>query len=312
MQHHATSQPVSSSSPLEFLWLELTNRCNLQCTHCYSSSSPYSGELDVLTAGDYIRLLNESYELGCRQVQFIGGEPTLNKALPSLIEHASNIGYEFIEVFTNLLHLSDELISLFQKHRIAVATSFYSRNSLTHDSITKSPGSFNRTTTNIRKVLSAGVGLRVGIVEMEENSGELEATMHYLNALGITDIGHDHVRGFGRAQPGEKCSMENLCGRCAEGVLAIGPDGVVAPCIMSKSWPVGSILGNALEDVVGSETLSLVRQQIAQATSNNAFCQPDCGPNNKECMPECGPSRQCPPCGPNAGQKCEPNRNCSP
>jgi sulfatase maturation enzyme AslB (radical SAM superfamily) len=28
------------SKPLDFLWLELTNRCNLQCTHCYADSGP--------------------------------------------------------------------------------------------------------------------------------------------------------------------------------------------------------------------------------------------------------------------------------
>ncbi len=311
MQYHAASQPVSTPSPLEFLWLELTNRCNLQCTHCYSSSSPYSGERDVLTGNDYIRLLNESYELGCRQVQFIGGEPTLNNALPTLVEHASNVGYEFIEVFTNLIHLTDSLIEIFQKHKVAVATSFYSRNFLTHDSITKSPGSFNRTTMNIRRVLAAGISLRVGIVEMEKNAGELTATTEYLNTLGITNIGHDYVRGFGRAQADENCSMENLCGRCADGVLAVGPDGIVAPCIMASKWPVGSILDNSLEDVVRSEALSMIRQKIAVATTNNAYCHPECGPN-KQCIPECSPSKQCPPCGPNGGHKCPPNRECSP
>ncbi|MCJ7597684.1 MAG: radical SAM protein, partial [Methyloceanibacter sp.] len=50
------------SNTLDFLWLELTNRCNLQCVHCYTESHPHSGDRDLLTAQDYDRLMREAYE----------------------------------------------------------------------------------------------------------------------------------------------------------------------------------------------------------------------------------------------------------
>jgi MoaA/NifB/PqqE/SkfB family radical SAM enzyme len=312
--HEEPVRNVPSNQPkFDFLWLELTNRCNLQCSHCYSGSSPYSGDRDFLTEADYLRLIEESYALGCRQIQFIGGEPTLNKSLPVLIESASKIGYEFVEVFTNLVKVSDVLIDTFKKYRVSIATSFYSTNALTHDGITGSVGSFSRTTVNMRKILAAGLDLRVGLIEMEANSGEYQSVFNYLTEMGVMNIGYDRIRGFGRAQENDTCSMTELCGHCAEGVLAIGPDGVVAPCIMSKQWPVGSVLFSNLTEIACSETLRATRQRIAEATSStDAFCQPECGPNNKQCIPECGPSRQCPPCGPNAGHKCPPNGNCTP
>jgi uncharacterized radical SAM superfamily Fe-S cluster-containing enzyme len=76
----AFDQPVETSShQIEFLWLELTNRCNLRCVHCYADSGPHGYKLDRLVADDYRRLIDEARELGCDQVQFIGGEPTLDK-----------------------------------------------------------------------------------------------------------------------------------------------------------------------------------------------------------------------------------------
>jgi uncharacterized radical SAM superfamily Fe-S cluster-containing enzyme len=46
-------------------------------------------------------VIDEAYDAGCRQLQFIGGEPTLHPSLDSFIRHAAEKGYEFIEVFTN-------------------------------------------------------------------------------------------------------------------------------------------------------------------------------------------------------------------
>jgi MoaA/NifB/PqqE/SkfB family radical SAM enzyme len=116
-------QPVESSSDeIEFLWLELTNRCNLRCVHCYADSGPHGYKSDRLLADDYRRLVDEARELGCDQVQFIGGEPTLNRDLPELIDHARGNGYSFVEVFTNLTYFPDSLLRCFRNQGVSVAS----------------------------------------------------------------------------------------------------------------------------------------------------------------------------------------------
>src|SRR5271165_5740644 len=150
-----TGNPTShdTAGMLDFLWLELTNQCNLRCVHCYSESSPHSTERNILNEADYSRLLSEAYELNSRHVQFIGGEPTLNKSLPSLIAYADSVGYRFIEVYTNLFSLSHALLATFVRHRVAVATSVYADTSHVHDLITQTRGSYKRTLSNIERVL---------------------------------------------------------------------------------------------------------------------------------------------------------------
>jgi hypothetical protein len=52
---------------LDFPWLELTNRRNLQCVHCYTESHPLSGDRDVLTTAAYESTMRQAYALGCRR-----------------------------------------------------------------------------------------------------------------------------------------------------------------------------------------------------------------------------------------------------
>jgi len=303
-------QPETPATALDFVWLELTNRCNLQCVHCYAESGPTEGKTDVLTESDYLNLIEQVHELGCRKIQFIGGEPTLNRSLPKLIEAAFHKGFELIEVFTNLIRISDDLLDVFCRFDVAIATSVYSYNPKTHDAITRQSGSFARTTANMRKILDAGLPLRVGIVEMEENKNDFAATQKFLEDFGIETIGKDHLRAIGRADHSECSGMEELCGNCAGNILSIGPDGVVSPCIMSKQWAVGSIFESQLAEIAGSQKLNNLRNNIYVATqqTNEKYEMGGCNPDRpNRCNPDYG--GPCNPCNPN--QPCGPN-SCQP
>jgi sulfatase maturation enzyme AslB (radical SAM superfamily) len=130
---------------LSFLWLEITQKCNLECLHCYADSSPREDLLGRMDTQTWLSVLEESATLGCSQVQFIGGEPTLHPDLPRMIRYASACGYSFIEVFTNATRFDECFIDTFIEHRVDIATSFYSDVPDTHDAITRHHGSFART-----------------------------------------------------------------------------------------------------------------------------------------------------------------------
>ncbi len=154
---------------LNFLWLELTSRCNLRCIHCYAESSPHPQRPDILTRIDYLKLIDSAALLGYRKIQFIGGEPTIVRELPEYIFHAKHNGFEFIEVFTNATRISDSLLSCFVDNNVAVATSFYDHKSEIHDTITKKLGSHRLTVNTIKRVIDFGLDIRVGVIIMNEN-----------------------------------------------------------------------------------------------------------------------------------------------
>ncbi len=305
----AIDRLTSEASNLEFVWLELTNRCNLRCSHCYTESSPTSGHKDLLTEGNYLDLLDQVYDLGCRKIQFIGGEPTLNRSLTTLLQAAYEKQFEFVEVFTNLTRLSDDLLSAFQLFRVSIATSFYSHNAAIHDQITCQVGSFNLTVRNIRRVISSKLPLRVGVIIMEQNQDELSETWSFLRDLGVENIGSDYVRKFGRGALNQTCEMGELCGSCAGNILSISPDGLVAPCNMSRFWPVGSVLDEPLAEIASSPRLAALRRQIAKEVADTRGLKAETICNPKTCAPYsgCCPSTQaCYPCAPNACNPCRP------
>lgn len=291
-----------SQPAIDFLWLELTNRCNLECVHCYSDSSPRSGGDDLLDEHDYRQILREAADLGCRQVQFIGGEPTLNKALPELISTATAYGYSFIEVYSNLVSLSVEVQSAIVRHGVRVATSVYSATPDMHDAVTGRHGSHVRTISNLRKLVSLGVQVRVGVIIQADSAESANETKRYLHDLGVVNVSSDHVREFGRGDVGNCGSMEKLCGSCAGKTLCITPTGAALPCIMSRAWPLGSVKEHSLQQITISPLNKEIRASIQSAVSRRtieAICVPKvCPPSDVPCQPNCNPNAECIPCRP--------------
>jgi len=80
--------------------------------------------------------MDQAFALGCRSIQFIGGEPQLNRDFPILVAEATRIGFPFIEVFSNLTFLTEDTLRYAATHGIHFATSVYSGEAAVHDTIT--------------------------------------------------------------------------------------------------------------------------------------------------------------------------------
>jgi MoaA/NifB/PqqE/SkfB family radical SAM enzyme len=316
----------AAAPKLEFLWIELTAQCNLECIHCYCNSSPRATTPSSLSLLQRKLLIDSAAKLGCRQIQFIGGEPTLSKDLVSLVGHAHSRDVA-VEVFTNATHISADFLQCLSKHKVSVATSFYCDDAEVHDKITMSRGSHSRTVANIQRIVQAGLDLRVGLIAMQQNNHRLTETRAFLCSLGVKHIGVDEVRGLGRAErlsqnsKSEPDAIGELCGHCGDRRLAVTPDGVAYPCVMSRKWPLGSLLENDLDEIVRTPLLQSFRHALAKTTRRAHpmdVCVPDeeitpCWPANPPCYPDspCSPKNPCwpnnPPCSPDRPPGCLPD-----
>jgi MoaA/NifB/PqqE/SkfB family radical SAM enzyme len=249
---------------LDFLWLELTNRCNLRCVHCYTESHPHSGDRDVLTAQDYDRLVREAYDLGCRKLQFIGGEPQLNRDFQTLLVTANGIGFEFIEVFSNLTQLKEETLCYAADNGIRFATSVYSDEPEAHDAVTRVKSSHARTIRNLKRLIDKGIETRAATIVINQNQAQVKRTKRFLSKLGVTYVGSAEVREFGRGEDilARPARLEGLCGHCWRGKLCVAPDGEAYPCVLARHWPVGNVLQMSLSEIVAGRQLQDMRQAI--------------------------------------------------
>jgi MoaA/NifB/PqqE/SkfB family radical SAM enzyme len=104
---------------------------------------------------DWLRVIDQAVGLGVAMVQFIGGEPTLHPRFKSLVEYALRQGLS-VEVFSNLVHITDDLWELFSQPGISLATSYYSDRPEQHAAITGRV-SYARTKGNIAKAIRRGI-----------------------------------------------------------------------------------------------------------------------------------------------------------
>jgi len=315
--------PNTSSLSLSFLWLEITSKCNLECLHCYANSSPREDILGRMTLEKWLGVLSDSAALGCRQVQFIGGEPTLHPNLSEMIAYAASTQYTFIEVFTNATCLDELLLATIKDHGVHVAVSFYSDKAAVHDSITRHPGSFYRTVNNLKKLNGHGIPLRVGIIETSENIGDTANAKLFLEHMGISEITVDVQRRVGRGAGFVEVQdpLAELCGECSKGKLCVTASAEIFPCVFSRFAPLGTV-ESGIQDILTSGALSefctaldsyaankaLGRQQVhhgkhSSITTSDRNCGPDviCSPDLR-CDPNCVPG----------SSKCLPVFSCNP
>ena len=186
--------PEPKEENLRFMWLEVTSRCNLRCLHCYAGADALK-PLEELPTEAWKGAIREGAALGCRDIQFTGGEATLRKDLWDLVEFAKAEGYEFVEIFTNATTLNRERVRWMAEVGINVAVSLYSYKPEVHDRITGRKGSFERTVEGIRTLVEHEVPVRIAIIVMRENEEDVKGTMEFVQKLGVdpSQVGVDVV-----------------------------------------------------------------------------------------------------------------------
>lgn len=271
---------------LGFVWLEITGKCQLTCHHCYAESGP-KGSDGMMSLADWRRVIDEVAQLGGRMVQFIGGEPTLHRGLPDLVRYALGRGLA-VEVFSNLVHVSWELWETFTQRGVRLATSYYSDDAGEHEAITRGRGSHARTRANIAEALRRCIPLRVGLVDVREGQ-RIEQARADLEALGVTDIGLDVLRQVGRGSRQCRPDLDQLCGHCAQGKVAVSANGEVWPCVFARWMPVGNVRQRSLAEILTAPEMATA---IAVLSDHFPAPQMPCVPRtcDPQCVPHCGPA----------------------
>jgi len=313
------SREPRSDKGLDFIWLEVTGKCNLRCVHCYAESGPQRQLHEYMTPRRWEVVLEQAAELGCRAVQFIGGEPTMYPGLAPLIERARRVGFGAVEIYTNGTMIKPRLRDTLLRHNVALAFSVYADHAQIHDEVTQQAGSFARTLESIRWALASGLSVRVGIIKMEANCAHIEQTEKLLRGIGVTNVDVDRVRAIGRGGHEEALDRQlgQLCGACVRGRLAVTASGDIFPCVFSRFWPLGHV-DQGLRPVVEGLSLASFRQALRanrDLSESLNDCDPGCAPGicgpglTDPCRPDkhCGPNPNCTP-----DLSCEPERPCQP
>ncbi|WP_431770897.1 radical SAM protein [Streptomyces cucumeris] len=280
-----------SATPLAFLSMEITSRCQLTCpSQCYAMAGP-TRDHGSMTAEDWHRLIDEAAALGTSAVQFIGGEPTLHPAFTELVKHALRVGLR-VRVYSNLYMVRAEHWEIFALPQVSVATSYYSDTAGQHDAITGRSGSQVATRAAIAEAVRRGVNVRVAVID-HGNGQRAEQARAEMVALGVP-VTVDKVRAVGRAAGTLLPSPSSLCGRCGDGKAAVLPDGQVSVCELGRFLAGGNVRAGqgTLASVLSGPEWAKARASVPTRGASDP-CGPDCSPSDDSCGPSRGES-----CGP--------------
>ena len=176
MTNETVNSITNLSAPIT-VWWDVTSKCNLNCLHCYSSSSASKSNTDELTNTEARALISELSEMNVFGIYFLGGEPFMRPDLLDLVKCAmekrigvtiSSNGWLITEA------ISDELRSLgVSQVRISIDGALPN----THDWQRNKQGSFEHAVNAVRNLVKSGVH-HVSIV----------STISRRNASEIADI----------------------------------------------------------------------------------------------------------------------------
>ncbi|WP_328431811.1 radical SAM/SPASM domain-containing protein [Streptomyces sp. NBC_00453] len=187
----------------------LTNACNLACTHCHSASGKALPE--ELTTDEIIDVVHQLHAAGTLSIAFAGGEPFMRRDLLTILGEACRLDGWRVSVITNGLFFSDGVVARLADEcpNLGINVSVDGATPDTFSELRTQPNAtpaaraalFRRVTGGVSK--AAAAGLRVSV-----NTTMTRATMHDLRAtyrLAVEELGADALvaikffpAGFGR------------------------------------------------------------------------------------------------------------------
>lgn len=157
--------------------------CNQKCIHCYAAGQKYS-EMEELSTEEWKRVIDICRKNYIPQITFTGGEPTIRKDLPELVEYAS---WFITRLNTNGVLLTKKLCKdLYKASLDNVQITLYSNDEKVHNELVGAEN-YNKTIEGIKNAIDAGLNVSINTPLCKINKNYIE-TLKFLKDLGITYV----------------------------------------------------------------------------------------------------------------------------
>jgi radical SAM protein with 4Fe4S-binding SPASM domain len=272
---------IRDNPVLLFLQVEILNKCNERCVHCYI---PHQDKNKILGRDTLFSILEQFRDMGGLFLLISGGECMLHPHFLELLHHAKKMDFA-VTVLSNLTLLNDEIIEGLKEVSLSrVQASLYSMTPEVHDSITQMPGSFKKTYGAILRLVENNVLVELSCPIMKQNRESYRDVYQFARnnnlVIGVDYImaacgDHTTINLENRISTDEmkdvisyivktddfykkrilsrdfesfdQTKIENdiVCNTCVDS-LAINSEGNIIPCAM---W-YGNVMGNLKHDTL--------------------------------------------------------------
>jgi AdoMet-dependent heme synthase len=166
--------------------LNLTERCNLSCDHCYLDAKVLKeGSVDELKTPELKKVIGDIAILNPEaMVVLTGGEPLLRSDIEELASHATALGL-MVVVGSNGLLLTPQRIERLKAAGVAgIGLSIDSLDPATHDAFRGRKGAWSKTMSSIDACVTAGMAFQIHFSVTDNTADEIDDMVAFARDSG--------------------------------------------------------------------------------------------------------------------------------
>ncbi|MBW6440806.1 radical SAM protein [Patescibacteria group bacterium] len=264
------------------LFVNVNNKCNLECKHCFSASSPVGNY--QIPYDNFIKIIDEASEMGIFLFVIGGGEPLLRNDIWKVISYIRSKGMG-VSLTTNGTVCNDEIINNIKEYDVRMNISFDGKEE-THDSVRGRKGVYRTALKNVKIMVANGIKPTIRFTLMPLNIKDTPHMISLADTLGlklkvrrakpasrtmkndmiIKHIDQEYLEAINLLNNSPNCGVEDImninfrakepllvsdsdCG-AATRIMFIEADGKISPCsFLRDEFCSGSIYTDTLESI---------------------------------------------------------------
>ncbi|MCP3901812.1 MAG: radical SAM protein [Desulfobacteraceae bacterium] len=188
------SNHKKSSMPSR-LDMELTERCNNNCIHCYINQEENNKELinKELSTKELKDIITKAADIGVMSIRFTGGEPLLRTDFKEIYLFTKRLGIK-ITLFTNATLINKELIELFKQYPPGdkIEVTLYGLSKEKYEKVSRTPGTYKKAMKGINLLLDANIPFIIKSVYITGKQEEIKEFEEFSKLIPYMD----HNPGF--------------------------------------------------------------------------------------------------------------------
>ena len=280
--------------------LELTQRCNLRCRHCYCVDH---GKGDTLSTRAWCGIIDDLASNGVMFLVLTGGELFVREDIVDILEKLHESRF-VLRINTNGTFIDEEMVHTLSRfgNIFRIHVSVYGGAAATHDHVTRAPGSFAKTVRALEMLKEAGFRLRINCSVMNANINDYQEVYTAIGKpLGIPvhfdpsifpmddDSGRNRgeqlsskdlarVRRYKQNIDGaadkETQGKHQLC-RAASAFFSVTSKGDIYPCLKMKriyDQPLGNVIDENFKTIWQSASVTTIRESLERTLTQCDLC----------------------------------------
>lgn len=196
LYYYALKEKVRLDAPT-IVGLDLTSKCNLNCSHCFQNKRSFNDELET---ENWLNIIDQLHKMKVYQIYLMGGEPFIHDGI-MLIIRAIKKNKMTLSINSNATLITEkiaqELSDIFDKRFDFIQVSLDGALEETNDFI-RGEGQFRKIISKIELLKKYNIAIRINMVINNRNYKEMAEMYRLCNYLGVDRLSFNTLYPYKR------------------------------------------------------------------------------------------------------------------